>query len=156
MGRLTADARQSLDPLAGLVHGARGLAGELLADKITMSGQVAHGASDAPLAQPLQATVAEGSEVALHGGASQTSNLGGLLAAETAVQKPEHEHLAADMLLGVGVAFSVDDPLLLLGQLNAKPSHRESLRGHDQAGRPPWFYSVSLSVEMSHSALRGG
>jgi hypothetical protein len=93
-----------------------------------MSGQVAHRARDAPLTQSLQAAFAEGSDVALHGSTAQASDLGSLLATEAAVQKPEHKHLAADMLLGMRIAFRVDDLLLFLGQLNAQPSHRESLR----------------------------
>src|SRR6266851_1772561 len=152
--RLTADARQSLDALAGFVHRASGLAGELLADKITMGSQIAHRAADAPLSQAIEATVAEGSDIALHGGASQTSNLSSLVAAEAAVQKPEHKHLAADVLLGVGVAFGLDDLLLFLGQLNPKPCHRESLGEQDQPGLPPWFYSVGSPTEMSHSTPR--
>src|SRR5262249_12015596 len=112
LGRLATDARQSLDAFTSLIHGASGLAGELLTDKITMSGQVAHGPGDAPLAQPPQAAVAEGNYVALHGGPPQAGHLGSLLASQAAVQQPEYQHLAADMLLGMAVTFGVDDLLL--------------------------------------------
>ena len=91
-----------------------------------MSGQVADGPGDVPLAQAVEAAVAEGSDVALHGSASQASDLGSLVAAELAVQQPENEHLAADMLLRVRVAFRLDDLLLFLGQFNPKPGHRET------------------------------
>src|SRR5260370_28640334 len=61
--RLAADARQSLDALAGFVHRARGLAGELLADKITMGGQIAHRAADAPLPQAIATPLPAGSDL---------------------------------------------------------------------------------------------
>jgi hypothetical protein len=93
-----------------------------------MSGQVADRPRDAEPSQTLQAAVSISDEVTLHGGAAQTNDLGRLRACQPAVQEPEHEHLATDMLLGMGVTFGVDNLLLLFAQLNPKPRHRESLR----------------------------
>jgi Reverse transcriptase (RNA-dependent DNA polymerase) len=148
------DARQLLEALGGLRDGARGPARELFADAVTMSGPVTDRARDAPLSQAVQAAVTKGGDVALDGGAAQASDRGGLLAGQPAVQQPEHEHLAADVLLGVGVALGSDDLLLFLSQLNPKPSHPQSLGRHDQAELPPVFYSVWAPTEMSHSTPR--
>jgi hypothetical protein len=94
-----------------------------------MSGQVTDWTRDAPLPQAVEAAVPEGGDIALDGGAAQADDLGRLGAAEAAVEKPQHEHLAADVFLGVGVTFGVNDLLLLLGQSNPQPSHSESLGG---------------------------
>jgi hypothetical protein len=128
LGRLAADARALLDAFASFGDGACGLPRELLADKVTMSSQIAYGASNAPLPQTVQTARAEGGDVALHGSAAQASDLGSFLAADATVEKPQHKHLAADMLLGVGLALSIDQLLLFLGQLNPKPGHCESLQ----------------------------
>lgn len=56
-----------------------------------------------------------------------SDDVGGLLGSQAAVQESEDNPLAADMLLGMGVAFGVGDVLLFLGQLDTKPSHRGTL-----------------------------
>jgi len=78
------------------------------------------------VSQAIEPTFTEGSDVPLHGGASEAGDLGCFLAGDATVEQPEDEHFPADMLVRVGVAFVVDNLLLLLSQFNPKPSHRRS------------------------------
>ncbi len=127
--RLAAKPGQLLDPLGRPGDGPCRLTPERLADAFAVGGQVADGADDVPAPQPIEAAVAEGGDVTLDGGAAQSGDLGGLLTGQPAVQQPQDEHLAADMLAGVGVTLGVDDGPLLFGQLDAKPPHRGTLDG---------------------------
>jgi hypothetical protein len=104
-----------------------------------VTGQVADRPLDLPASQALQPAVAEGGDVTLGGGPSDAGDFGGLLAGEAVVEEPERQHLAANVFVGVGVALGVDDPLLLLGPLNAIPAHRPALARSPAslAGPPP-------------------
>ena len=96
---------------------------ERLADQVAIGGQFAHRALDVPLPQAVQAPVSERGDVPLDGGSSDPGDLGRLLARQSAVQQPEDQHLFADPRVGMGGPLLIDDPLLLFGQLHAKPSH---------------------------------
>src|SRR5271165_6564203 len=61
--------------------------------------------------------------VLLDGGPTDSDSLGRLLTREPGVQQPKHEHLFADSEVRMTASFLVDDALLFLGQLHAKPGH---------------------------------
>jgi len=67
-------------------------------------------------------------DCALLNSSAQAGNLGRLVAVQATMQQPQDQHLAADVFLRVRIALVVDDVLLLLGQVNAKPGHRQSLK----------------------------
>ena len=126
---------QLVEAFAGFGDGADGAFLERLADQVAIGGQFAHRPLDVPLPQPVQAPVSERGDVALDGGSSDPGDLGRFLARQSAVQQPEDQHLFADPRVGMGGPLLIDDPLLLFGQLHAKPSHGAPLCIRSQSRR---------------------
>ena len=129
--RAAPQSGQLVEAFAGFGYGTDGAFLERRANPVPIGGQFAHWPRDVPLSQPVQAPVSERGEVALDGGSSDPSNLGGFLTRQSAVQRPEHQHLFADPGVGMEDPLLIDDPLLLVGQLHMKPSH----------GAPRWIRS---------------
>jgi hypothetical protein len=107
---------------AGVGSGANGALLERLANPVARSGQFAHRALDVPPPQAVPVPVSERGEVALDGGPSDPGDRSGLVACQARGQQPEDQHLLADPWVGMGGPLLMNDPLLLFGQLHAKPS----------------------------------
>ncbi|MBY0228827.1 MAG: SDR family oxidoreductase [Gemmataceae bacterium] len=82
--------------------------------------------------------------------------MGGLLAGKAAVEKPEDEHLASDVGVGVAVALGVGDGLLLFGQLDAQPSHDSALAWEWRHPAVPAVARIAVSpIKTSQAMPRG-
>ncbi len=114
---------QLKDTLAGLGHGADGLFLERLADQVAISGHLADRAIRVPLPQTLQTALSKRGYVPLNGGPTDSDDLGRVLARDSVMQQPANKHLLPDSRVGMNGSFLIDDSLLLLRQLNSKPSH---------------------------------
>jgi hypothetical protein len=118
------EARELLDPQARLGNRVDRLSLERFPNGVSIRRQVAHGTMHVPLPQSVQSTVAIGRHVTLHRGQSDSRQLRSLLSLQSAMQRPQHQQLAADVRLRMRLPFFVDKPLFVLRQPNAKPSHR--------------------------------
>lgn len=123
MRRTATKSGQSFNPVARLGHGPHRGLGQRLLDRLGVRCHVTDGTSDIPLAQTIQAAVAEGGHIALNGGTTQPGDGCGLRPGDPAMQKPKDEHLTPNMGFGVRLALGIYDPLLVVGQGNCKPGH---------------------------------
>ena len=115
---------------------------------VARGGHLALGAIGVPSPQPVQPSVAKRGDVPLDGGPPDPDDLGRLLACDPVVQQPKHEHPFTNTLVGMRGPFFVDDVLLFLGQLHAKPSH--GVRPGVASRSPPT--SVQTTSTKYHSA----
>ena len=127
---------QLLNPFTSLPDGPHGLLLQRRSDGRLVGSQITDRAGDPPTSQPIQAALADGSDVALDSGSAKSGDLGRLLTGEPAVQQPQDEHLAADVFVRVRVALGVDERLLFLGQVSGL-SCRSSPQTWQRPGQRP-------------------
>jgi hypothetical protein len=128
LARTASQPGQLKDALARFGHGVDGLLLEGFADQLAVGGHFADRAIGVPLPQTVQASLTKRRHVSLHGGSTNSDDLGRFLARDCVVQQPNDEHLLTDSRVRMRGSLFVDNALLLLGQLHAKPSHGTSLR----------------------------
>ena len=76
------------------------------------------------MTQPDEPAFAVRIDISLHRRTRYADNFRGLPARDPAVQKPECQHLLANEVIGMALAFLIDDSLLFFCKLDPKPSHR--------------------------------
>lgn len=81
-------------------------------DGFGVRGQFADGSDDVPAPQAIKTAITVGGEVALNGGSADTRDLAGLQTGQPRMNRPQHEHLATNMQIGMQVPFGSDDRLL--------------------------------------------
>jgi hypothetical protein len=114
---------QLKNAFARLGYGTDGLLLEGLADQLAISSHFTDRAVDVPLPQSVQASLSKCGYIPLDSGPTDADNLGDVLPRKPLMQQPKHEHLFPNSLVGMKGPLFVNDALLLLAQLHAKPSH---------------------------------
>ena len=114
---------QLKDPFPRLGHGTGGLILKGFADQLAISGHFADRTIEVPASESVQSSLSKGDDVTLDCSPSDTDDLGGLPACDSIVQEPKNKHPFPDAQIGVSGPFFVNDSLLLVSELNTKPSH---------------------------------
>lgn len=86
-------------------------------------GQFADGPDDVPFAQGVEAAGAVGFEVAADGGPADAGDLPGLGLGDPGVDRPEDEHLAADVDVRMRVSLGGDDGAFEIREANRRACH---------------------------------
>lgn len=111
------------DAVGGLGDGAdRGVFQRGL-DRLGVAGQCADGADDVPLAQAVEASGAVGFEVAADGGPADAGDLAGLGLGGSGVDRPEDEHLPADVHVRMRVTLDGDSRTFGIRKANRRACH---------------------------------
>ena len=152
MSRPTSKPSQLIDPFTGLSHGTDRLFLKGLVDQFAISGHLTDRAVGVPPPQALQAAFSKGGNVPLDRGPTDSRDLGCILASETVMQQPQREHLLPDACVRVSQPLLIDDLLLLLGQLNAKPS--QDAPPYDRT--PPCRTSLPEGSYVYHNPANSG
>ena len=92
-------------------------------DLFGVAGQRADRPDDAPMPQAIEAALAVGGEVAFNGGPSKTSDLACLQMGQPRMDRPEDQHLAADVQIRMRVPFGGDGCLFGFRKLNRDACH---------------------------------
>ena len=73
--------------------------------------------------QAIKAAIAVGSKVTLNGGSADTRDLAGLQTGQPRMNRPKHEHLAANVQVGMQISFGSDGRLLAFRESNMDACH---------------------------------
>ena len=123
MGRTATDASQRLDSVARLGNRADRLVLERCPDDIAECDQLAHWPSHIRAPKPIQSTSPIGIQIPLHRGPRYLNDFRRLLTGQAAMEEPDRPHLVTNWETGVARPLLIDNPLLVFGELYAKPRH---------------------------------
>lgn len=111
------------DAVGGLGDGTDGRLLERGLDRRRVAGQFADGPDDVPRPQAVEAAGAVGFEVAADGGPADAGDRAGLGLGDPRVDRPEDEHLAADVHIRMRVTLGGDDRKFGIRQANRRACH---------------------------------
>jgi len=123
LGQAAPQAGELLDAVGGLGNCADGFLRQRGFDRFAVLCQIADRPNDVPAAQPVESAIAVGGQVALHGGSSHSRDLARLGTPESAMHRPQNEHLPPDVQVRMRVAFGGDYFLLCWRQLDGNARH---------------------------------
>jgi len=97
--------------------------GQRVAYRLDVPGEVTDRTGASPASQSFQPVVTVGGHISLNGRPADANDLGGLLPGNVTMQKPQNEHLSADVVVRVVVSLGVHNLLLVVRQSDPQPGH---------------------------------